>query len=379
VQGTAYDVNTITQPALYDVTYSSTASSVQLLFAGLYNYVNIYQNQTTIATKVRDVSYNIGNLMTDASYSYTVVPYNINDVSSTPFNVVIETLPTLYAVSYLADTSAVRLSVSGTYSYININRDGNTIYDHLFDNSYNDNNYGFGLVPNTTYSYSVIPYNLLGANGTSINVSIQTRPLLYSVTVIPGSTTIQLSISGAYSYVDIFGNNVSLVYSLYDTSYTFVGANDNTLYTFEIIPYNSNDISGSPITVSGEELPVLYNLAFSSIGSSSVNLSISGSYSYVNIVRDNSSVINHLTDISFTDTGLSPNVIHNYSVTPYNAINVINTTQMKMLKDNTLSQNLREASDEQYDEYEEDEDPEGELTKVDVVEIINRKKTIRLH
>lgn len=59
--------------------------------------------------------------------------------------------------------------------------------------------------------------------------------------------------------------------------------------------------------------------------------------------------------------------------------NVINTTQMKMLKDNTLSQNLREASDEQDDEYEEDADPEGELTKEDVVEIINRKKTNRLH
>ena len=56
--------------------------------------------------------------------------------------------------------------------------------------------------------------------------------------------------------------------------------------------------------------------------------------------------------------------------------NVINTTQMKMLKDNTLSQNLREASDEEEDE---DEDPEGDLTKEDVVEIINRKKTNRLH
>jgi hypothetical protein len=59
--------------------------------------------------------------------------------------------------------------------------------------------------------------------------------------------------------------------------------------------------------------------------------------------------------------------------------NVINTTQMKMLKDNTLSQNLREASDEQEDDYEEDEDPEGDLTKEDVVEIIKRKKSGRLH
>jgi hypothetical protein len=56
--------------------------------------------------------------------------------------------------------------------------------------------------------------------------------------------------------------------------------------------------------------------------------------------------------------------------------NVINTTQMKMLMDNTLAENLREASD---DEYDDDEDPEGDLTKEDVVEIINRKKTNRLH
>jgi len=59
--------------------------------------------------------------------------------------------------------------------------------------------------------------------------------------------------------------------------------------------------------------------------------------------------------------------------------NVINHTQMKMLKDDTLVKNLRDASDEQDDEYEDDEDPEGDLTKEDVVEIINRKKTNRLH
>jgi len=59
--------------------------------------------------------------------------------------------------------------------------------------------------------------------------------------------------------------------------------------------------------------------------------------------------------------------------------NVINHTQMKMLKDDTLVKNLRDASDEHDDEYEDDEDPEGDLTKEDVVEIINRKKTNRLH
>ena len=61
--------------------------------------------------------------------------------------------------------------------------------------------------------------------------------------------------------------------------------------------------------------------------------------------------------------------------------NAINTTQMKMLRDNNIIKNLREASEEDdgNDEYDEDEDPEGDLTKEDVVEIINRKRTNRLH
>jgi hypothetical protein len=62
--------------------------------------------------------------------------------------------------------------------------------------------------------------------------------------------------------------------------------------------------------------------------------------------------------------------------------NAINTTQMKMLKDNNIIKNLRDASDEDEEEddaYDDDEDPEGDLTKEDVVEIINRKRTNRLH
>jgi len=61
--------------------------------------------------------------------------------------------------------------------------------------------------------------------------------------------------------------------------------------------------------------------------------------------------------------------------------NAINTTQMKMLKDNNIIKNLRDASDEdeEEDDVYDDEDPEGDLTKEDVVEIINRKRTNRLH
>ena len=57
--------------------------------------------------------------------------------------------------------------------------------------------------------------------------------------------------------------------------------------------------------------------------------------------------------------------------------NVINTTQMKLLQDDSVVKNLKEASDEV--EEEDEEDPEGSLTKQELFEIINRKRTNRLH
>ena len=59
--------------------------------------------------------------------------------------------------------------------------------------------------------------------------------------------------------------------------------------------------------------------------------------------------------------------------------NVINNSQMKMLKDDSIVKNLKEAADEVEEDYDDEEDPEGSLTKEDLMEIINRKKTNRLH
>ena len=58
--------------------------------------------------------------------------------------------------------------------------------------------------------------------------------------------------------------------------------------------------------------------------------------------------------------------------------NVINHTQMRMLKDDSIVKNLKEASDEEEEE-EDDTDPEGGLTKQELMEIIHRKRSNRLH
>jgi hypothetical protein len=60
--------------------------------------------------------------------------------------------------------------------------------------------------------------------------------------------------------------------------------------------------------------------------------------------------------------------------------NLINTEQLKQMRDNTMVDNLREALDDSDDEedYSEEENEET-LTKEEAMEIVHRKRSNRLH
>ena len=58
--------------------------------------------------------------------------------------------------------------------------------------------------------------------------------------------------------------------------------------------------------------------------------------------------------------------------------NMINTEQLKQMRDNTMVDNLKEIMNDDDDEDEEDDNEES-LTKEEAMEIIHRKKSNRLH
>ena len=60
--------------------------------------------------------------------------------------------------------------------------------------------------------------------------------------------------------------------------------------------------------------------------------------------------------------------------------NMINTEQLKQMRDNTMVENLKEALDdsEEEDDFTEEENEET-LTKAEAMEIIHRKRSNRLH
>ena len=57
--------------------------------------------------------------------------------------------------------------------------------------------------------------------------------------------------------------------------------------------------------------------------------------------------------------------------------NMINTEQLKQMRDDTIVNNLKEALDDSDDD--EEEDNEETLTKEEAMEIIHRRKSNRLH
>jgi len=57
--------------------------------------------------------------------------------------------------------------------------------------------------------------------------------------------------------------------------------------------------------------------------------------------------------------------------------NMINTEQLKQMRDDTIVNNLKEALDDSDDD--EEDDNEESLTKEEAMEIIHRRKSNRLH
>ena len=59
--------------------------------------------------------------------------------------------------------------------------------------------------------------------------------------------------------------------------------------------------------------------------------------------------------------------------------NMINTEQLKQMRDNTMVENLKEALDESEEDDFTEEENEETLTKAEAMEIIHRKRSNRLH
>ena len=199
----------MTQPTLnYFMAGTVTENSAQLLFDGSYSYVNIYDtSRNLIASNITGKSYidNSGGygLSYNTFDTYTIIPFNILNISGNSISITIDTLPVLStlvvsSISY----NLITINYTGYFSYVNIaDLCGNCIATNITTNYYTDNT----VVADSSYSYVVTPYNASNVPGTALTVSGIYTPAYISYLNAGTITTnsVELLFDGSYNYINI--------------------------------------------------------------------------------------------------------------------------------------------------------------------------------
>uniref|UniRef100_A0A6C0IC79 Fibronectin type-III domain-containing protein n=1 Tax=viral metagenome TaxID=1070528 RepID=A0A6C0IC79_9ZZZZ len=313
-----------TNPSNINIT-SITSTSLTLNYRnGAFSYVLITRNGVSIPniqSNGQQSSYTDSNVSPNTSYTYVITPYNPLNIAGTPYTLSANTLPLITTVATgrtTTDSVQIKLdSSNNTFVNFDISRNGTILQSHIYDTCYVDT----GLSPNTSYSYTITPYNTTNNSGNSYVYSTFTLPSIGTISITnstAGNTVFTVN-SSNYNRIDISRNDVGIITSWYiGTTYTDYTTIANTQYTYLFKPYNQLNVMGSPLLVTYNALPTLTSLtAGAQIDTSnSIQLLFSGLYNYVKIRRNGTVIVAKLSDISYTDTNLTPDTSYTYTVTP---------------------------------------------------------------
>ena len=321
--GSTGSTSTITQSTLPNITSlivsSFTDTQIVLSFSGNYTNVSIIRDGSSIATGITDTSYNdVSGLSGNTSYTYIVTPYDVSGNAGITSTITQITLPNIISLSVSSFTSSqIVLGYSGNYTKVNITRDGSSIAIGITGTTYTD---ASGLSSNTSYTYSITPYNSSGIAGYISTITQNTLPNITSLSVFSHTDSqIVLAYSGNYTTVNITRDGSSIATDISGSTYTdSSGLSANTSYTYIFTPYDAYGDAGSTSTITQKTLTDITSLSVSSYTSSQIVLAYTGNYTNVSITRNGTSIATGITTTAYTDlSGLSGNTSYTYIVTPY--------------------------------------------------------------
>jgi hypothetical protein len=297
---------------------SLSASQIVLAYDGSFTNVSITRNGTDIsgAIHITGTTFTDTGLTSHTSYTYVITPYNSDGLAGSTSSITKGTLPSLSSLIVYSYTSTqIVLNYTGSYTNVNITRDGSSVATSITGTSFTDT----GLIPNVSYTYIVTPKNSSGS-GSTLSITQCTLPTMTSISV-PSFTATQivLEYTGFYTNVSIARNGTDISSAITGTSFTDTGLTPHTSYSYVITPYNSLGYAGSTIAITKGTLPNLTSLSVSSFTASQVVLTYGGNYTNVSITRDGSVVATNITGTTFTDTGLTANTTYTYVVIPKNS------------------------------------------------------------
>ena len=361
-------IYTLAQGSLGTIT--STLTSNTLTWSGIYSRLTINRNiagatfngisnypTSGFPQSTANGSANDSTISSGSSNTYTIYLFNGSDVSinigsfsSTPISNISATYGTI------TSSSIYLLGFTGSYTTIKVTRNigiGYGVYDTSYTINYPDTSYNdTGLKPNTSYSYSLLPFNAVGVSGSYYNITprnIYTSPNITNVAYSASADTINFTtIDGSYSYVTFkrYQNNIVT----YDNSnvngaiiYSDTGLFPDTSYRYQFIPWGS----GSP-TLSGDifyvpssgvinTLPRITSATFGTPTATQIPINVVAGCTSITIGRydpigtntksydvSNAAII-YDNSINFTNSTIPYDVSYTYTLTPKNSAGVAGT------------------------------------------------------
>ena len=246
--GNTYTYTTYTLPTLnYLINGNLTTTSAELIFDGSFSYVSIYNYGSLLVTNYTSKVYVDTNVIPDFSYNYTVVPYNTIDFSGQQLTIDSYTAAIVRNI-FVGNSTATsnQLIIDGSFNYYNLYyTDGTPVTNAtgISARYFVDDSGGFGLIPDASYGYYAVPYNLISVSGdTSSLVVAYTLPTL-NVTNTTTYNSITMNFTGLYYYVDIsYADGNVVATNISANSYTDnsggLGLFSNYLYSYVITPYD---------------------------------------------------------------------------------------------------------------------------------------------
>jgi hypothetical protein len=313
----------------------SSVEKINVSVTGSYYYFNWRNNVTgcssTMAPGVSSFvdTYQIAY---NTAYTYNITPYNESNVAGSSYTTTtVNTLPLIFntttSVVQTISYEYMNLVIYGSYSYFtwinNMTGVGATMSPGV--TSFTDTTISYDL----SYNYTITPYNVFGISGEKvITPVVYALPIITSSSSVMSAGTIATSVVGAYSYFAWTNTRTGITATVAPGVTSFTDTSSiayNTTYTYNIVPYNPDNVYGYTYTK-----PTLYSppivTGFSAITSVfQLTISVIGSYSYFNWKNNVTGTTVTLAPgvTSFVDnTSITAGLSYTYTITPYNTINV---------------------------------------------------------
>ena len=341
-----------TLPYLFDVSLSNVSPySITLKFTGIFTSVSLHRSDGAYFNNITSNYYSdFYNIISNKLYSYIVIPFYDGNIGNQLTINNIYALPVLENVSYSdISSNAITLNLSGSYSYVNIKRADNSMNNTVYTKQYVDTN----LRSDSSYNYIITPYNVVNLPGYPYYTSQIYTLASYNYVRYNNITekSFEIDLSGSFTFYTFQNGTIPItqrigdlfygdIYSRhFNRNYLFDQLPSNTMHKYTVFIYNNQSILSFIIELTYiSTLAVINSIEIDNIQTNSMTLNITGTYSYIDVMRingnflepsytfsifDNCGNYGLLTGDSYMDTyNLTSNTSYNYVITPYNQQNI---------------------------------------------------------